>query len=104
MSEEVTEVRATLGTGKTVTIAGERWVISRDDAPVQFVDIPIEARQHNSVVYLTLGQTVMDEGCVPQVVIACRLRMSLATAQVVRDVLNERIQAAFKPVDQSKAN
>lgn len=90
--------------GKTVKVGGEAWVITRDDAPVESVDMLCEARYFNGTVFLSFIQTVIDAGATPEAYINCRLRMNLATAQGLHGVLSQLISDALKPADQSKAN
>lgn len=101
MSEET---RAGLHAGKTVQLGEETWLVSRDDAPVQYVDLICEARNFNGIVHLSMMQSIVDAGAIPEAHMGARLRMNLATAQALHGILGKMIADALKPADKSKAN
>lgn len=92
------------GTRKTIKLGDEIWEISRDEPPVEFVDLICEARQFNGIVYLSFLQTIVDAGTTPEARVNVRLRMNLAAAQSLHTLLGEMIKDALKPPDKSKAN
>ncbi|MBN8968964.1 MAG: hypothetical protein J0G95_10940 [Rhizobiales bacterium] len=89
---------------KTIKLGTETWLISQDDAPVEFVDLICEARQFNGIIYLSFLQTIVDAGTTPEARVNIRMRMNLATAQGLHGLLGGMIQDALKAPDKSKAN
>lgn len=89
---------------KTIKLGDETWLISKDDAPVEFVDLICEARQFNGIVYLSFLQSIIDAGTKAEARVNIRMRMNLATAQGLHTLLGGMIQDALKPPDKSKAN
>ncbi|WP_420013314.1 hypothetical protein [Tateyamaria sp.] len=88
----------------TVQIGDQNWIVRDRGLPVQFVDCFTENRAMNGVAYLSLGSTIIDGQNQGGIDVACRLRMSLVTAQVLRDELDRLVKAAMEPADKSKAN
>lgn len=99
MTEEVV-----VTTGKALKIGDERWVIRDPGTPVVLIDFITEARQFNGLIYMSFAHSIIDAGNEGDAVINARLRMNLAVAQNIRDLLTRMIDDALKPVDQSKAN
>ncbi|MCA0000972.1 MULTISPECIES: hypothetical protein [unclassified Mesorhizobium] len=98
------EIKAVLGTGKTLKIGEETWVIVERDIGVEFVDWITEIRQYGGNLYLSLATAVIDAGNAPEARICARLRMNLGVAQSLHAALGNVIADALKPVDKSKAN
>lgn len=96
------EVKAVLSSGKTLG-GGEIEIVDPGLVPV-FVDVMTEYRQQGGVVYLTLGCSTADAANKGEVILTNRIRMSLITAQSLRDLLTNLVNDALQPVDQSKAN
>ena len=88
----------------TIQAGDETWVIRDKGGEVQFVDFITESRTVNGVAYISLGAAFADARNQGNVDIACRLRMSLVTAQILRDELDRLVKAAMEPPDKSKAN
>ncbi|MCF6114863.1 hypothetical protein [Mesorhizobium muleiense] len=100
----VDEVKAVLGTGKTIKIGNVDWIIVDDGVLPVVPSAFVEARHYDGLVYLSLAQTVIDEGNPPEVRVCTRMRMGLSFAQMMHAQLGRLISDALKPVDQSKAN
>lgn len=98
------EVRAVLGSGKTLKIGDETWVITDPGTRIEFVDFITEARHFNGVVYVSFANSIIDMGNAKEAAICSRLRMNLGVAQNLHAVLGDLIRDALKPTDQSKAN
>ena len=95
----------TLGAGKTLKIGEETLVIrGGDEPPAVFVDFLTKLRPFNGVVYLAFAQAIIDVGNPPEAAVVSRLRMSLASAQLLRQALSKVIEDALKPPDKSKTN
>ena len=94
-----------LGTGKTLKIGEETLVIrGGDEPPAVFVDFLTEFRPFNGVVCLAFAQAIIDVGNPPEAAVVSRLRMSLASAQLLHQALSKVIEDALKPPDKSKTN
>jgi hypothetical protein len=91
-------------TGGKIAIGSEFWDIRDGGHPVMFTDVITEARHGNGVVSLSFGAGVIDANGKPFVDITHRMRMSLASAQFLRNLLDGMIKEALTPVDKSQAN
>jgi hypothetical protein len=100
MSENEVVVKS----GRKIAVGSDYWDLRDDGTPVRYVDFITELRQHNSVVYLSIGSAVIDANNTPFVDIACRMRMDLGTAQNLHSLLGTMISDMLKPADQSKTN
>lgn len=98
------EVRAVIGTGKTLKIGDDTWMITDPGTRIEYVDFVTEARSYNGNFYLSFAQSIIDIGNPPEAVICSRLRMNLVTAQAMHGWLGDMIKNAMQPVDKSKAN
>lgn len=98
------EVRAVLGTGKTLKVGDTDWVIVDHGISPTIPSLLVEARHFNGVVYLSVAQTVVDDMNRPEAHVCARLRMDLGFAQTMRDTLDGLIKAALATPDKSKAN
>jgi len=98
------EIRAVLGTGKTLVIGDETWVIAGQDRPVEFVDFVTEARTHHGVAYLSFANAVIDGGNAPEAHICARLRMNIVTLQSLHAMLGDMIKNALSPETKKAAN
>lgn len=99
MSNEVV-----IRSGKTYRLGDQEVVVRDTDPPVIFHDVVVENRLVNGTIYLSLANLTVDGNNAPELTIASRHRMSIVSAQILRDMLTGLIEAATKPVDQSKAN
>jgi len=79
-------------TEKIFTIGDKEWVLVDRDVPPHFVDLLTEVRQIDGLVYLTFAATTVDGQNTGEVQVAARLRMSLRTAQFLRNMLAETIE------------
>ncbi|HEV7253859.1 MAG TPA: hypothetical protein VGN97_12305 [Mesorhizobium sp.] len=94
-----------VSSGQVLSIGTDEWEIVGDtDLPVQFVDLITEARHLNGVVYLSFASGVVDANNTGRAHMACRLRMSLGTAQGLHHLLGDMISTALKPIDPSTTN
>lgn len=95
-----------VGSGKTLRVGDVDWVIvERETCETLVPSLITEARLvSNSVIYLSLAQTVVDGANAPEAHICVRLRLDLISAQVIRDNLSSLIDQAMKPADKSQAN
>lgn len=99
MSNEVV-----ITSGKTLAVGSEKWAVKDPGVPIPFVDKITEATQGNGIVALSFGVGIQDANSPPEVVITTRVRMSLGTAQFLRNLLDGMITDALKPVDKSQTN
>ncbi len=90
--------------GRKLAVGGDWWEIRDDGVLVEYVDMITELRNHNSVVYLSLGQAIVDAGNDPIVQISSRLRIDIGTAQTLHRLLGDMLSEMLKPADKSKAN
>lgn len=90
--------------GRKLAVGADWWEIRDDGVPVTYIDMLTELRNHNSVVYLSLGQAIIDANNEPIVQVAARHRIDLGTAQTLHRLLGEMINEMTKPVDKSQAN
>ncbi|MEI3855869.1 MULTISPECIES: hypothetical protein [unclassified Ensifer] len=81
--------------GRRLPMGAELWDIRDDGVPVLYVDLVTEARHHNTVVYLGLGQAISDNGNQPVAQIAARLRLDIGTAQMLHKQLGDIIKEAL---------
>ena len=102
--EATSKVDPTLRRTKIINIGGREWTIRDDGVPVHFVDFITESRQINGIVYLAFASAVLDGSNPPEMHICSRVRLSLSTAQGLRDALANMVKDALKPTDQPKAN
>lgn len=100
MSDNEVVVRS----GRKIAVGQDWWEIRDNGTPVTYVDILTELRHHNSVVYLSLGQAVIDANNEPIVQIAARHRIDLGTAQTLHRLLGDMITEMTTPVEKSQAN
>ena len=98
------KIRVTRTTAKTYKIGDMDCPVLPSEVPVGYVDLILENRHHNGIVYLSMASIVIDGSNVPEIQIVSRLRMNLVVAQHVRDVLTDLINVAMKPVAKTKAN
>lgn len=89
---------------KTVKLGDELWVITKDDAPIEWVELICEARQFNGIINLSFLQPIIDAGAAPEGRINVRLRMNVVTAQGLHNLLGTMIEDALKPPNKEKAN
>lgn len=90
--------------GRKIAVGSEWWELRGEDAPVHFIDLISEARPVDGIIYLGLATAAIDANNEPVATVACRLRMSLLNAQQLRNMLDQMIADALKPVDKSTAN
>jgi len=88
----------------TVRIGNDEIALRSDQAPIVFVDAVTEYRAMNGVVYVSLATSTQDGAGPLTVEVVGRLRMSLVTAQILRDMLGNIGENALKPADTTKAN
>lgn len=69
-----------------------------------FIDVMTEYRQQSGVIYLTFGCTATDATNKGEVILTNRIRMSVVTAQSLRDLLTNLVNDALKPIEKSQAN
>lgn len=100
MSDSEVVVRS----GRKMAVGSDWWEIRDSGVPVTYVDVLTEFRNHNSVVYLSLGQAIIDANNAPLVQIIARHRFDLGTAQNLHRLLGEMIADMTKPVDKSLTN
>lgn len=105
MSDETDRIDSgvvVIKSGKTLG-GGEVDIVDPGLVPT-FVDVMTEYRQQGGVIYLTLGCTATDAANKGEVILTNRLRMSVVTAQSLRDLLANLVNDALKPIDKSQAN
>lgn len=90
--------------GKTIRLGDESWLITKDDARVEWVDLICEGRCVNGIVNISFLQAIMDVGTVPEAHVNVRLRMNLVAAQALHNLLGSMISDAFNPSNKEKAN
>jgi hypothetical protein len=90
--------------GRKIAVGSDWWELRGEEAPIHFVDLISEARPVDGVVYLGLASAAIDANNEAIATVACRLRMSLATAQSLRNLLDGIINDALSPADKSQAN
>ena len=89
---------------KVINIGGQEWTIHDEGVPVHFADFITESRQVNGIVYLAFASAVMDGANPPEMHICARVRLSLPTAQGLRDALAGMVNDALKRPHPPKAN
>lgn len=100
MSDNEVVVRS----GRKMAVGSDWWEIRDSGVPVTYVDIMTELRSYNSVVYLSLGQAIIDANNDPLIQIIARHRFDMGTAQNLHRLLGEIIADMTKPVEKSLAN
>ena len=70
--------------------------ITGTDATVDFADVVLDCKTVDGTVYLTVGSSA-TEGTSKTIRICSRLRMSVVTAQNLRDFLGQSIETALNP-------
>lgn len=99
MSNEVV-----ITSGKTIKMGDVDWVIVDPGLPTVLPPVILEHRQVNGVLYLSLGETIVDAGNSPEVRVCARLRLDSVMMQVLRNLLAGTIEEMQKPTDKSQAN
>jgi len=98
------DARVVLGTGKTLQIGSESWMITDPShVGVEFVDFTTESRIYNGNLYLSFASSIIEGGGL-EARICSRLRMNVVTAQSLHMLLGNMIKDILKPIDQSLAN
>lgn len=90
--------------GKTLRVGDNDWPIRDTGTRVEFVDLVLENRIADGIVYLSLGQAVVDGNGPPEALTAVRMRMTVVAAQHLRDSLDRLVKVALQPIDKSQAN
>lgn len=91
--------------GKALPAGNDQWAVRDDGVRVEFVDLITEARHANGVVYLSFASGIIDgRGRPPSAQMTARLRMHLASANHLHELLGNVIRAAVKAADKSQAN
>jgi len=90
--------------GKTIKMGEVDWVIVDPGLPTVLPSVILEHRQVNGVLYLSLGETIVDAGNSPEVRVCARLRLDSVMMQVLRNLLTGTIEEMQKPTDKSQAN
>jgi hypothetical protein len=98
------ESAVVIKSGKIVRIGDVDAEVVEVEAPLVYHDYILENRHNGGIISLSLGVVQLDVPGVPQVQIVSRHRMSVLSAQILRDTLSRLIEAELKPADQSKAN
>jgi hypothetical protein len=93
-----------ISSGRKIAVGGDWWDIRDDGRPAEFVEVITECRQRNGVVFLAFASMIIDANNTGLVSIASRLRMDLANAQHLRNMLDNIITDALKPSDKTNAN
>jgi hypothetical protein len=89
---------------KVVNIGGQDWIVRDDRVPVHFADFVTESRQANGIVYLAFASAVMDGTNPPEMQICARVRLTLPTAQGLREALGRMVDEALRSRQPPKAN
>lgn len=90
---------------KTVSLDKDTtWEIRDHEARVEFVDFITENRVNNGVIYLSLGSVNVDANNAPVVDVSTRLRMDLATAQIISRHLADLVKTAQKAPEKATKN
>ena len=97
-------IRVTRTSAKTYKIGDNDCPVLPSEVPVGYVDLILENRHHNGIIYLSMASIIIDGSNIPEIQIVSRLRMNVVVAQHVRDVLTDIINVALKPADKTKAN
>ena len=90
--------------GQKIAIGREWWGLQDNSKSIDYVDFVTEARQFNGVIHLAMGAGVQDANNVGVIHVTTRLRMNLAAAQVLHNLLGGMISEALKPSDKSQTN
>lgn len=100
----MSENEVVIKSGRRMAIGADWWEVRDAGQPVEFVDLITEARHINGVFYLSFASGIVDANNEGVAQVATRLRMSLASAQILHGILGDMIKGALMPPDQSKAN
>ncbi|RVP96980.1 hypothetical protein [Sinorhizobium meliloti] len=90
--------------GRKIAVGDQWWEIRDNGEPIKYTDYITEARLVHGTIYLSFGACFMDANNEGIVDIAARLRMDLAAAQSLHNMLGQMISNALTPTDTSKAN
>lgn len=90
--------------GKTVKIDGHEWDIRDGDSRTVFVDFITENRINNGVLHLSLGSVHTDVNNAPIVEVSTRIRMDIATAQILHRTLGNLIREFQIPPEKVTRN
>ena len=83
-----------VSSGRRLPMGEDLWEIRDHGAPIHYADLVTEVRHHNTVIYLSLGQAISDNGNRPIAQIATRLRLDIGTAKMLHEQLGETINEA----------
>ncbi|MDQ0323514.1 hypothetical protein QO002_005720 [Pararhizobium capsulatum DSM 1112] len=100
----MSENKVAVKSGRKLAVENDLWEIRDNGMPVTYVDMLTELRHHNNVIYLSLGQSIIDGKNEPIVNITARHRIDLGTAKNLHRILGEVIADIIKPGDKSQAN
>ena len=98
------ENRVVIRTGATIKLGDIEAEVRGEGAPLIYHDLVTESRFAQGAICISLGAVCTDGVSAPVVQVVARHRMSVLSAQILRNQLTELIDLALKPVNPSKTN